>query len=357
MGPVIPETMKRVILAKRGHDFNEMELRVETAPVPTPRLGEVLVRMTAAPINPSDYEDWRITPDTDPTEANVPKEVEAVDPVLPCGREGSGVVVASGGGFAGWRLLGKPVAVSDVRDGTYQEYVCVPTDMAIVVGNENLPLEDVCSAIMNPFTAVGMATTAKELNSPCFILTAGASSMGQMLNRAAKDLGVVPVNVVRKAAQVKLLEELGAELIVNTANENWQEKLKELIKERKITLGFDAVGGAMAGAILGMLPAQGYLYTYGQLSGEPICGIEPLDIIYRKKHIRGWCLRAWLNGDGMVRSLWRYYRVSSWVMANLHPAGWASSKFKDCTIDTMATSFLELYNSVGFTDAKLRILF
>eukprot|EP00397_Hematodinium_sp_SG-2012_P051186 GEMP01059858.1.p1 GENE.GEMP01059858.1~~GEMP01059858.1.p1 ORF type:complete len:381 (+),score=94.82 GEMP01059858.1:73-1143(+) len=352
----IPQTMKRLVLVKKHQDMNHMELRVESAPVPTPRPGEVLVRMTAAPVNPSDYGKWLKRDDVPPTKEEKKKDEEVLSEPSPCGIEGSGVVVANGGGFMGWTKIGKTVAVSSVRDGTYQEYVCVPAEMAIVLGND-IPAKDACSMFVNPFTVVGMAETAREKGSPCFIHTAGASVLGQMLNRASKELKVTPVNVVRKEAQVELLKSLGAQYIVNTESENWRAELQKLIQDLHITVCFDAIGGAMPGTLLSMLPKQGHVYSYGVLSGERVGNIDPLDIIYFEKQLHGWFIRTWLRSGGTLNTIWRFYRVSNMVLRNLHPGKWAASEFEDCTMDTMKREFLHRHNTVGFTGSKLRILF
>eukprot|EP00397_Hematodinium_sp_SG-2012_P032212 GEMP01034278.1.p1 GENE.GEMP01034278.1~~GEMP01034278.1.p1 ORF type:complete len:357 (+),score=104.23 GEMP01034278.1:168-1238(+) len=356
MTSTIPETMKRLVLVKQHRDLNQVELRVETAPVPTPGPGEVLVRMSAAPVNPSDYEKWRRVEKKGDTNAVEEKKEEVLSEPVPLGNEGSGVVVANGGGLMGWSKVGKPVAVANVRDGTYQEYVCVPAHMAISLGND-IPVEDACSMFVNPFTVVGMAHTAREKGSPCFIHTAGASVLGQMLNRASKDLDVTPVNVVRKEAQVELLKSLGAKYIVNTSDDNWRAELQQLIKDLKITVCFDAIAGPMTGQLLSMLPPHGHLFNYGVLSGEPIQNIEPMDIIYREKHLHGFYLRTWLRSGGMLNTAWRFYNVSNMVLANLHPGKWAASEFKDCTLEAMPREFLEIFNTLGFTGSKLRIRF
>eukprot|EP00397_Hematodinium_sp_SG-2012_P054182 GEMP01065160.1.p1 GENE.GEMP01065160.1~~GEMP01065160.1.p1 ORF type:complete len:357 (+),score=102.78 GEMP01065160.1:175-1245(+) len=356
MTSTIPETMKRLVLVKQHRDLNQVELRVETAPVPTPGPGEVLVRMSAAPVNPSDYEKWRRVEKKGDTNAVEEKKEEVLSEPLPLGNEGSGVVVANGGGLMGWSKVGKPVAVANVRDGTYQEYVCVPAHMAILLGND-IPVEDACSMFVNPFTVVGMAHTAREKGSPCFIHTAGASVLGQMLNRASKELKVTPVNVVRKEAQVELLKSLGAQYIVNTESENWRAELQKLIQDLHITVCFDAIGGAMPGTLLSMLPKQGHVYSYGVLSGERVGNIDPLDIIYFEKQLHGWFIRTWLRSGGTLNTIWRFYRVSNMVLRNLHPGKWAASEFEDCTMDTMKREFLHRHNTVGFTGSKLRILF
>eukprot|EP00397_Hematodinium_sp_SG-2012_P013321 GEMP01013522.1.p1 GENE.GEMP01013522.1~~GEMP01013522.1.p1 ORF type:complete len:376 (+),score=103.37 GEMP01013522.1:83-1210(+) len=350
----LPAIMKRLVLVKKHHDLERVEFRVETAPVPIPRHGEVLVRMTAAPVNPSDYGKWYAPDEGNPQEEDTKDRI--LDPPAACGTEGSGVVVVNGGGWVGRHLLGKRVAIAHVRDGTYQEYVAVSSHMAIVV-DEDIPLEDACSVFVNPFTAIGIAETAKEQESPCFIHSAGASLPAQILNRVSKDCGVTLVNVVRDAQEAELLTACGAEHVINTSDDNWRVDLDKLITALQITVGFDAIAGPLAGTLLSMLPPNGQLYTYGILSGEPIANINPLDIAYHQKRLRGWFLPTWLRSGGMLSTWWRFRYLAVAILPNVMHGKWAACEFKDCTLETMAIEFLNMYRDVGFNGPKLRIRF
>eukprot|EP00397_Hematodinium_sp_SG-2012_P022968 GEMP01023838.1.p1 GENE.GEMP01023838.1~~GEMP01023838.1.p1 ORF type:complete len:384 (+),score=74.56 GEMP01023838.1:83-1234(+) len=353
MASDIPTTMKQMVLVKRHRDFNKVVFRIDTVPVPTPKSGEVLIRMAAAPVNPSDYENWRMCEEENPQDAQEPGEPE--ERPEPCGSEGSGIVVANGGGLTGWRLIGKRVAVVNVRDGTYQEYVCAPANMVLVLHGELL-VESACSVFVNPFTTLGIVAVAKEYDSPCFIHTAGASALGIMLNRVSQELGVTPVNVVNKESQVKLLEELGAKYIVNTSDGDWRTKLKHLITELQITVCFDAIAGPITGTLLSLLPPKSRLYNYGCLSGEPVGNVHQSDLVYGQKLLLGWNTRSWLRGGGAMSSSLRYQWVTNLVLPNLFPGKWAHTNFTDCSLETMSSKFLHLHNT-GFTGAKLRIVF
>jgi hypothetical protein len=177
-----PAEMRRLVLTEPCDvgedglpDYKSCRLVVETVPTPVPRSGQVLVRMAAAPLNPSDYGAWKKSgegPVGNATKDGGPR---------PIGLEGSGVVVASGGGMMASRLVGKNVGVmvkGGSGQGSFSEYVCVSaTGQAFALG-ENVPVEDGCSFLVNPWTVVGLVETALSLgSSPAFINTAAASQV------------------------------------------------------------------------------------------------------------------------------------------------------------------------------------
>ena len=185
-GKNLPEKMKRLVVLETPdkfegfNDFKDFKVRVEEAPVPTPGPGEVLVKMAAAVVNPSD-------------EGDLSQAAKGKGEPLPrvFGREGSGVVVASGGGFMAGGLLGKKVGVCDMGAGTWQEYICMPAKPpgmlldinfnfskrstscfpGTCVLDQSLPVESAASFFVNPLTAIGIFDVAKRKGSPAFIHT------------------------------------------------------------------------------------------------------------------------------------------------------------------------------------------
>ena len=134
-------------------------------------------------------------------------------------------------------------------------------------------------------------------------------------------------------------------------------QLKAHIKNLGIFVAFDAVAGEMTGALMTCLPNRSTVYVYGVLAGEPVHAIDPIDLIYRRKQVRGFHVaKDWLSLGGRVAMVNRINWGSQLVGPGLAEGGWATSQFVDCTMDTMHGTFCDLWKN-GFTGKKLRILF
>ena len=344
MAPV-PATMKRIVLVEASEDLVGAKLEVEEGvPVPQPGRTEVLIKVAAAPVNPSDYGSWRA------------KRSEGPQPI---GNEGSGVVVAVGNALAaaacGVRVGCKVGFVGARRQGSYSEYVTVSLATTFAMP-EDLPVEAAASFFVNPYTAYGILVEARGRP---FVHTAAASQLGQMLVKLAalEGAGDRLLNVVRSEKQKAILEGLGAKHVVVVVDAKTDaagvEALAAKMKALKVTAAFDAVAGAMAGKLFTLLPPRGTLYSYGRLAGD-IEGVEPVDLIYRGKELRGFYLSSWLTGGfPLVRLL----KTTAKVRAGLAPGGWCESTFVDCPPDAMWATFVDMYSTSGFTDKKLRVRF
>ena len=339
----IPTTMKRLVLQEAASDLVSAKIVVEECPVPKPSSSEVLIKVSAAPINPSDYGSWRSKRD---------------GPAAPMGNEGSGVVVAVGSSSAAWLAgcgVGTTVGfVGPYKQGSYSEYVTCSLKMTFAMGG--VPPEDACSFFVNPFTAYAIL---KESDGRPFVHTAAASQLGQMLVKLCAQEGAADrlINVVRSEKQKAILEALGAKHVVLCSDAKTDADgvaaIKAKVDELKATIAFDAVAGAMAGALLGLLPKNGTLFTYGKLAG-PMEGLEPVDLIYHGKKLEGLFLKTWLVEGFPGR---RLLAATSKVRAGLAKGGWCASTFADCAVEEMWPTFLDMYNTTGFTDRKLRIRF
>lgn len=343
----IPKTMKRLVLIKGNADITKAEIAVEEVDVPKPKSGQVLIRVSSAPINPSDYGIWK----------KVDMEAKDQKPI-PVGKEGSGIVVMSGGGIVAGRMVGKKVGFVNLPrgQGAYSEYVTVPAMTAAFPLPEAVPVEAAASFFVNPYTAYGIYETSLARGSPGCVHTAAASQLGQMLTKFTKDKqGFTLINVVRRQEQADTLKELGAKHIVITGgNDNWKTELGDLMTEHKITCAFDAISGSMTGDLVTLLPNGGSYFTYGGLSGQPCAGINPICMIYRKVSVEGFFLPTWLAGTNQPGMLLRLNRASNAVLPALAD-GWSSSQFVDCTLENMFEEFTKMWTTTGFTNKKLRI--
>ena len=233
-----------------------LELSLQDVAVPTPGADEVLVRVEAAPINPSDLgllvagADMTTakvagTPErpvvTAPLGAGALKGLSArVDESLPVGNEGAGTVVAAGSSPAAQALLGRTVGVAG--GAMYSQYRVVGAASCLVLP-EGASAKDGASSFVNPMTALGMVETMRREGHSALVHTAAASNLGQMLVKLCAKDGVPLVNVVRKAEQEDLLRGLGATHVCNTSSPSFATDLVEALKATSATLAFDATGG------------------------------------------------------------------------------------------------------------------
>src|SRR6266852_6901721 len=200
----------------------DLELSLIPVPVPDPAANEVLVRVEAAPINPSDLgllfagadmtkASQRGTKDQPLVAARVPdaalKSMTArFDVSMPVGNEGAGVVVEAGSSEAAQALLGKTVAA--LGGAMYSQYRCVPVEQCLLLPAGATPA-DGASSFVNPLTALAMVETMRSEGHTALVHTAAASNLGQMLHRLCQRDGIALVNIVRKADQVELLRGMG----------------------------------------------------------------------------------------------------------------------------------------------------
>lgn len=347
----IPKTMKRLVLVERNADITKVKIEMEEVDVPVPKSGQVLIRVCAAPVNPSDYGIWKR-----PGKEEENKE-EKTQKSIPMGKEGSGIVVASGGGLVASRMVGKSVGFVQLPrgQGAYSEFVTAVAMTSVFPLPNNVPVEDACSFFVNPFTAYGIYETALARGSQGCVHTAAASQLGQMLVKFTRDFpNFHLINVVRRQEQADLLKGIGAKHVVVTGgNDNWKKEVKALMDEHKVSAAFDCISGEMTGDLTTLLPNKGSYFTYGGLSGQPCSGINPIDMIYRNVRVEGFFLPTWLAGTGKVSMLRRLNAASNAVLPCLKD-GWSMSQFIDCSMENMFEKFVELWNT-GFTNKKLRI--
>jgi NADPH2:quinone reductase len=250
----------RSLLKKSG----ELEVSLVDVPVPDPGPDEVLVRVEATPVNPSDLGLLFSAADmtqlvasgtaerpvvTAPVSEGAMKALAPrVDQSMPVGNEGAGVVVAAGASPAAQALLGKTVAM--IGGAMYSQYRAVPVEQCLPLPEGATPA-DGASCFVNPLTALGMVETMRREGHTALVHTAAASNLGQMLNRICLADGVPLVNIVRKPEQAALLREIGATRICDQSAPGFMGDLVEALVATGATIAFDAIGGGkLAGQIL-----------------------------------------------------------------------------------------------------------
>jgi NADPH:quinone reductase len=276
-----------------------LELSLASVPAPVPEADEVVVRIEASPINPSDLGLLLAGADvaaaqakgsgaqatvTAPIAAATLRGLAArIGRPLPVGNEGAGVVVAAGASDEAQVLLGRTVAMlggamyAQLRKIKAAECLALPAGVSAEAG---------ASAFVNPLTALGMVETMRREGHTALVHTAAASNLGQMLNRLCQAEGVKLVNIVRSPAQAEILAGLRAEHIVDSARPSFRDDLVAALTATGATLAFDAIGGGkLVSQILSAMEAvasaasQGYsrygstvhkqVYIYGGLDTGP----------------------------------------------------------------------------------------
>jgi NADPH:quinone reductase len=247
----------------------QLEISLVRKPMPTPKDHEVLVKILATPINPSDLgllvggadmstaraseRDGLPVVTADVPPAGMRAMAGRVGEALPLGNEGCGIVVGAGASPEAQALMGKTVAVFGGE--IYAEYRCLPAAMCMVLP-DGTDAKDGASCFVNPLTSLAFTEVMKNEGHTAIAHTAAASNLGQMLVKICAKDGIPLVNIVRSEAQVALLKGIGATHIVNSAAENFLSDLTDALVETGATIGFDAIGGGkQAGQILGCMEA------------------------------------------------------------------------------------------------------
>ena len=302
-----------------------LELSLHEVPVPAPGANEVLVRVEASPINPSDL--GLLIASADMSTATVAGTAERpvvtaslgewtlgalsarLGQSLPVGNEGAGTVVAAGSSSAAQALIGKKVAIAG--GAMYSQYRAVDVSACLVLP-DGATARDGASSFVNPMTALGMTETMRREGHSGLVHTAAASNLGQMLVKLCQKDGIPLVNIVRKPEQQELLRSLGATYVLNSTSPSFATDLFEALKATSATLAFDATGGgSLASDILnGMEQAANataaqysrygsnvhkQVYIYGALDTSPTVLTRNFGMAWG---IGGWLLTPFLQGAG-----------------------------------------------------------
>ena len=295
-----------------------IELSITKAERPIPSADEVLIKVEAAPINPSDLglllsfaadlssistsgsEDETVT-SMKIHPALMGSMKSRLNHSMQAGNEGAGIIIDAGENAK--ELIGKTVGLAG--GAMYSQYRCVPAASCLVM-DEGTSSAEAASSFVNPLTALSFVETMKMENHTALVHTAAASNLGQMLVKICKDDGIPLVNIVRKSEQVDLLKNLGAEYVCNTSDESFMDDLVNALVTTGATLGFDATGGGNNGELPGQIlsameiaankTAKEYsrygsdtykqVYIYGGLDQSPT--------VLKRAYGMSWGLGGWL---------------------------------------------------------------
>jgi NADPH2:quinone reductase len=294
----------------------QLKLELAQIEVPAPTSNEVMVRVEASPINPSDLgllfgmadmstakasgtsDAPMITADIAP---NILKALTArLDQALPVGNEGGGVVVAAGDSELAQSMLGKTVGI--LGGAMYTQFRCVDAKQCLVM-HEGTTSAEAASCFVNPLTALGMVETMKAEGHTALVHTAAASNLGQMLNKICIADGVQLVNIVRKQEQVDLLTAMGAQHVCNTSDDDFMQQLTDALVETGATIAFDATGGGpLTGQILTAMERAALTTTkeysgYGSTTYKQVYiygGLDRRPTEFNRAFGTAWGIGGWL---------------------------------------------------------------
>ena len=294
----------------------ELELSLASIPIPEPGPDEVLIRVEATPINPSDLgllfgaaemgsARQSGTNERPIVTASIPAALMKamagrVDQSMPVGNEGAGVVVEAGTTVAAQQLMGRTVAV--LAGEMYSQYRCVKTGQCLPLPAGTTAAEG-AACFVNPLTALGMVETMRREGHTALVHTAAASNLGQMLNRLCIQDRIGLVNIVRSEQQEQVLREQGAKYVCNSSAPTFMRDLTDAISTTGATLAFDAIGGgALAGQILSCMEAAlmrlaGEYQRYGSTTHKQVYIYGMLDTgptQFKRNFGAAWGVGGWL---------------------------------------------------------------
>jgi len=347
-----------------------LEISLVSVPTPEPKPEEVIVRVDASPINPSDQgllfggADLNTakasgTPDRPVVTATVPPAaLKAVagrlDQSLPVGNEGAGVVVQAGSSPAAQALMGKTVAI--LGGSMYSQYRCIKAVQCLVLPPGTTAAEG-ASCFVNPLTALGMVATMRAEGHKALAHTAAASNLGQMLNRICLKDNVGLVNIVRKAEQADVLRKAGATYVCNTSSPTFMNELTDALAATGATVAFDAIGGGtLAGQILTAMEAAAnrsakeysrygsavhkQVYIYGGLDRGPTQFNRAFGMAWG---IGGWLLTPFLQKIGFEAAQQLRERVAAEIKTTF-----ASSYTKEVSLaEALRLDEIAVYGKLG----------
>lgn len=335
----------------------EGQLRVELVEqdMPEPKEGEVVVRVEASPINPSDLGvlfgwasmdacetsgEGRDTLLTAPVSQHGMGVMKGrIGQQLSVGNEGAGTVVATGAGTE--PLMGKLVAV--MGGGMYGEYRVLPAAMCMPLKDEHTA-KDGASCFVNPLTALSILETMRMEGHSALVHTAAASNLGQMLNRICQADGVELVNIVRREEQAALLRGMGAKYVCDSSSGSFAEELTDAVHETGATLAFDATGGGdLASKILSAMEAAaartpGAYSIYGSVAHKQVYLYGGLDV----------------SPTMLTRGYGMAWGVGGWLLPNfLAKAGpEVGERLRTRVVDELKTTFASHYtDEISLVDA------
>ena len=279
-------------------------LHVAEVPVPEPGPGEVLVRMIASPINPSDLL-------TVQGRYGVLPELPAVP-----GYEGVGVVEKAGPGLIGKLLVGRRVATLSQVGRNWAEYAVIPAIRTIPVSS-SLPDAQVASFFVNPATVLAMARHVLRVPKGGWLLqSAAGSTLGRMMIKLGKHDGFRTINVVRRHEAMAELKALGADSVICSADGPIDEQVRKVVGGEGVSYAIDPVGGETGTGVFNALANGGRMLCYGTLEEAPI-RVDPRKMIAGRRVVEGFYLGHWAAERSKLKMVLLFREISRLIQAGV----------------------------------------
>jgi NADPH:quinone reductase-like Zn-dependent oxidoreductase len=338
-----------------------LELRTEVTPEATVRLlleevvvgrpgpGQVLLRVEAAPINPSDL--GLLLAGADPAQVqsqgtperpvlSVPLPLAAfraatarVGVSMPAGNEGAGTIVAAGPDAESSALIGRTVALAG--GAMYAQYRLAGAAECLVLPDGCTPRQG-ASSFVNPMTVLGMIETMRAEGHSALVHTAAASNLGQMLQRVCLEDDIPLVNIVRSPAQAATLSQIGATYVCDSSRDDFMESLTSAVRRTSATLGFDAIGG---GHIVNRI------LTAMELAASSGSGFSRYgSAVHKQVYVYGGLDRS---PTELARGFGMAWGVGGWLLTNfLQKAGVDTvQRMRQRVVGAITTTFASSYTS------------
>jgi len=264
-------------------------LELAEVDLPKPGPGQVLIKVTASMVNPSDlmfiqggYGQPRIKG-------------------APAGFEGIGQVV-SGNGFMAARVKGKRVSfvAGPAGSGAWAQYAVADATTVIKLRND-VAVEDGAALIVNPLTAAAMVEMVPD--GGAFVASGAASQLGKLMAGYAKDSGKRMIGLVRRDAPMEALKALGAKEVLNETGKDFTAELKAVLKAEKPTIFLDCIAGSVSARVFNAMGNDSRWVVYGKMTSEPPEILEPGKLIFMRKKIEGFWLVTWMGRTGLLKKL------------------------------------------------------
>ncbi len=301
MNHTVPSSMHAIQL-----DEPNGKLTLREIPVPRPQAGQVLVRMAAAPINPSDLGAL----------AGFSYSGERHYPFTP-GLEGSGTVVEAGAGLMPRLLNGRRVACGAMLtgNGTWAEYMVTSASLCVPL-NQRIRFEQGAMLLVNPLSALAMFEIAQQGRHRALVSTAAASALGGMILRLGKRRNIPVIHIVRRQTQVELIRGRGGEYVLNSSDADFARQLQTTAHRLRATLLLDAIGGSMTQILAEAAPFGSTILLYSRLAGQDSV-INPTTALVKHLHFEGWFLSNWLREKNLVQTLQLSRQVQALLATDL----------------------------------------
>ncbi len=282
-------------------------LYTREVPVPSPGRGEVLVKMSAAPVNPSDL-------------ARLKRGGFDPETYIP-GLEGSGTVVAAGSGLLPTMMKGKRVACTTEypASGTWAEYMVTKAGKCFPL-NKTIDDEQGSMMMVNPLTAMGFLDIVKENKHMALINNAATSALGRMVELMGNSQGVPVINIVRSEKHAETLRNSGSKHVLNSSSDSFIDDLDRLSQELNATILFDSTCSAQLGKMIDVLPDSSSVIIYGNLTGEEHIHVNPRKLIDNNINISGFFLGQRAKENGLLKNLINLRIVSRLMSGNMKTA-------------------------------------